>query len=265
MKEKLYIIPVIDALRADDECPFCNMERSLEQYALDSVLGSSCSYMESDVRQVTDREGFCREHYRKMFSYGNALGNSLILETHLRRMKKDLQKEMNHYSESGKSSKVSLMARFRNQGTASGGSNAESTNNVSRWIREEECSCHICNSMSRQFERYLATFFVLYQQGDEDCQNWLNHGKGLCMHHLAQVLDAAPGYVKEKEQEELRKLLFAQMEGHLDRMIDQLEWFQKKFDYRYRDADWNGAQDAVPRAMQKIAGGYPADGPYKAK
>ena len=48
-------------------------------------------------------------------------------------------------------------------------------------------------------------------------------------------------------------------------MIDQLEWFQKKYDYRYRDADWNGCEDAVQRAMQKIAGGYPADGPYKAK
>ncbi len=265
MKEKLYIIPVKDAMRAHDECPLCHMERSLEQYALDSVLGSSCSYMEGDVRAVTDREGFCREHYRKMFAYGNALGNALILETHLRRLKKDLQKEIAHYSENGKSGKVSLMGRFRSNGAASGASAADGGSNVSRWIRAEEGSCHICNIIKSQYERYLATFFTLYKQRDSEFMDLLKNGKGVCIHHLADVLDAAPQYVTDKQQKELRELLFAQMEIHLGRMIDELEWFQKKFDYRYRDADWNGAEDAVPRAMQKIAGGYPADGPHKAK
>ena len=95
--------------------------------------------------------------------------------------------------------------------------------------------------------------------------NLLQSGKGVCLHHLAVILDAAPQYLNDKQQKELRELLFAQMEINLDRMIDELEWFQKKYDYRYRDADWNGAEDSVQRAMQKIAGSYPADGPYKAK
>jgi len=281
MKEKLYIIPVKDSLRAHDECPFCYMERNLEQYALDSVLGASCSYMESDVREVTDREGFCRDHYRKMFAYGNALGNSLILETHLRRLKKDLLKEMQHYSENGKSGKLSLMGRFRTGGPSSGAASgatagaafgsgsttvvADSNNNVSRWIRAEECSCHICNIIKSQFQRYLATFFLLYKQNDSEFMELLRDGKGVCIHHLADVLDTAPQYINDKQQKELRELLFAQMETNLDRMIDELEWFQKKFDYRYRDADWNGAQDSVQRAMQKIAGGYPADSPHRGK
>jgi len=269
MKEKLYIIPVKDALRVHDECPFCHMERSLEQYALDSVLGSSCSYMESDTREVTDREGFCRDHYRKMFAYGNALGNSLILETHLRRLKKDLQKEMKHYNDSGRPVKMGLMNRFRaggaGVGTGTGGTEAESTNNISHWVRQEEGCCHICKIVSSQFERYLATFFVMFQQGDGEFLELLRGGKGTCIHHLADVLDAAPRYLNEKQCKELRELLFDQMMNNLDRMISELEWFQKKFDYRYRDADWNGSQDAVQRAMQKIAGGYPADGPYKAK
>lgn len=269
MKDKLYIIPVKDAMRAHDECPFCHMERSLEQYAIDSVLGSSCSYMESDVRQVTDQEGFCRDHYRKMFAYGNALGNSLILETHLRRLKKDLLKEIDHYSDNGKSGKMGLMGRFRAGGSGTGAnagtSPAEGATNVSRWIRLEESSCHICNIIKTQFQRYLATFFVLYQQRDSEFMELLQGGKGVCIYHLADVLDAAPKYLNDKQQKDLRDLLFAQIETSLDRMIDQLEWFQKKYDYRYRDAEWNGCEDAVQRAMQKIAGGYPADGPYKAR
>ena len=239
MKEKLYIIPVKDAMRAKDECPFCQMERSLEQYALDSVLG------------------FCRDHYRKMFAYGNSLGNALILETHLRRLKKDLQKEMKQYSESGK---AGFMGRLRGSASAE-----TSRNTVSRWIRAEEGSCHICNIIKGQWERYLATFFTLYKQSDSEFMDLLRNGKGVCIHHLADVLDGAPQYLNDTQQRELRQLLFDQMETNLGRMVDELEWFQKKFDYRYRDADWNGTEDAVPRAMQKIAGGYPADPPHKSK
>ena len=39
MKEKLYTIPLNDAINAQDECPFCFIERNVEQDLLDFVLG----------------------------------------------------------------------------------------------------------------------------------------------------------------------------------------------------------------------------------
>lgn len=68
MKEKIYTIPLMDAFHADDECPFCFIERNLEQHALDFVLGQGASYMEDDVRAETDKLGFCRDHYKKNIS-----------------------------------------------------------------------------------------------------------------------------------------------------------------------------------------------------
>ena len=38
MKEKLYTIELHDALTAGDECPFCWLERKLEQAAIEFVL-----------------------------------------------------------------------------------------------------------------------------------------------------------------------------------------------------------------------------------
>ena len=38
MKEQLYTIPLNDAVNAGDECPFCFIERSVEQDLLDFVL-----------------------------------------------------------------------------------------------------------------------------------------------------------------------------------------------------------------------------------
>ena len=73
MKEQLYTIPLNDAVNAQDECPFCFIHRSIEQDLLDFVLGSGSSYMEADIREQTDKAGFCRYHFQKMFDYGNTL------------------------------------------------------------------------------------------------------------------------------------------------------------------------------------------------
>ena len=81
MKEQLYTIPLNDAVNANDECPFCFIERRIEQDLIDFVLGSSASYMEADIRDMTDRAGFCRSHFKKMFDYGNTLrGDALYAE-----------------------------------------------------------------------------------------------------------------------------------------------------------------------------------------
>ena len=92
MKEQLYTIPLNDAVNAQDECPFCFIHRSIEQDLLDFVLGSGSSYMEADIREQTDKTGFCRYHFQKMFDYGNTLGNAWILKTHYQRMIREMQK-----------------------------------------------------------------------------------------------------------------------------------------------------------------------------
>ena len=66
MKESIYTIPLMDAFRSEDECPFCFLERQIEKHSIDFVLGSGASYMEDDIRSQTDAAGFCRHHYTIM-------------------------------------------------------------------------------------------------------------------------------------------------------------------------------------------------------
>lgn len=257
MKEQLYTIPLMDAFRANDECPFCYITRNVEQDALDFALGPEASYMREDIREETDKIGFCKEHYHKMFAYGEALGCSLILDTHLKKLRAQMKKEMNSFSSIGK---VSLSHRFQKNRAGLRGSS-----NLSQWIRKNEESCYICNHIQRNYDRYLATFFVLFKRGEQEFVELVKNGKGLCLSHLADVLDAAPLYLNEKEQKELRNILFPQMEENLNRIQEELDWFEKKFDYRYQNEDWKNSRDAVQRAMQKIGSGYPADPPYRQK
>ena len=66
MREKLDTIPINDAFDSGDECPFCYLEREAEHRAVNYTIGPGASYMEPEIRAITDREGFCGHHLRMM-------------------------------------------------------------------------------------------------------------------------------------------------------------------------------------------------------
>lgn len=156
MKEKLYTIPLMDAFKADDECPFCFVERQLEQHTMDFVLGAGASYMEDDVRAETDKMGFCRTHYKKMYDYGNRLGTGLILKTHFQYKTKELHEQIKMFAPS----KASVFSRFK-KGIADTGSAKTS---LGAWAKAQEESCYICNFYKDTYARYLDTFFDLFKK-----------------------------------------------------------------------------------------------------
>ena len=86
MREHIDTIPVNEAFASGHECPFCYLERMAEQRAIRYILGPGASYMEPDVRAMTDKQGFCREHFKKMYDFSNQLGSALIMQTYLARV-----------------------------------------------------------------------------------------------------------------------------------------------------------------------------------
>ena len=58
-----------------DECPFCYIERNVEQDLMDFVLGSCASYMESDAGGYRPGRNFAARNMKKKCSInGNTLG-----------------------------------------------------------------------------------------------------------------------------------------------------------------------------------------------
>ena len=89
MKEKIYTIPVNDAFSSDCECPICSMYKALEDDAVSYTMGPS--YMEDDIRAVTDKKGFCQKHLKKVYDCENRLGFALVMKTHLDRVINDIE------------------------------------------------------------------------------------------------------------------------------------------------------------------------------
>lgn len=253
MKEKLYTIPLNDAINEQDECPFCFIERKLEHDMIDFVIGSSSSYMESDIREQTDKAGFCREHMKKMFDYGNSLGNSLILKTHYQKLRQEMQQKFASYQPG----KASLLKRMKSRPT-------DEKSPIGEWTASKDCSCYICSSLEDTFQRYLSTFFSMYTK-DEEFRKKIRDSKGFCLHHFGILCDNAEHYLNDKQKAEFFPMVFSLMDENMARVEEDLTWLIDKFDYRNHDADWKNSKDALQRSMQKLRGGYPADPVYKQK
>lgn len=252
MKEKLYTIPLNDAVNAGDECPFCYIERNVEQDLLDYVLGSAASYMESDTRALTDKYGFCREHIKKMYDYGNTLGNGWILKTHYKKTIQEMQAQFKKYSPS----KVSFKEKLSKPDALK--------NPIAQWVHEKDKSCYICSEFDKMYERYLDTFFYLYKE-DSEFRNKIDNGKGFCLHHFGDLCEYGEMHLSDKEKQDFYPRMFKLMEDNMDRLYEDISWLIEKFDYKNKDADWKNSRDAVGRGMQKLRGSYLSDPPYTQK
>ena len=252
MKEQLYTIPLNDAINANDECPFCYIQRSIEQDLLDFVLGSGSSYMEADIRDMTDQAGFCRPHFQKMFDYGNTLGNAWILKTHYQKV----ISEMHKIFASFKPAKSPLMGKLKKSET---GGNA-----IVAWVHEKEASCYICAQYRNTYDRYMDTFFFLWKQEDR-FRHKIKDSKGFCLSHFGDLCEAADKKLTDKEKADFYDTVIPLMEQNMQRVAEDVAWMVEKFDYRNKDADWKNSRDAIQRGMQKLKGGYPADPPFKMK
>lgn len=250
MKEQLYTIPLNDAINAGDECPFCFIERNVEQDLLDFTLGSGSSYMESDIREATDKAGFCRSHFKKMFDYGNTLGNGWILKTHYQQMHREMMAQFKSFTPS----KSTLMGKFKKS--------SDRTNPIAVWAEEKEQSCYICKRFEETYDRYLDTFFVMYKK-DEAFREKVASGKGFCLTHFGDLMEASEQKLNDKEKAVFYPAIFKLMDENIARLSEDVSWLVEKFDYRNKDADWKNSKDAIQRGMQKLKGGYPGDPVYQ--
>ena len=246
MKEKLYTIPLNDAVNANDECPFCYIERNVENDLLDYVLGSAASYMEADTRELTDKFGFCREHIRKMYDYGNTLGNAWILKTHYRKTIEEFTEQYKKYApvKMTLKDKLSKPEGFKNS--------------MAKWTHDKDKSCYICNEFAKTYDRYLDTFFYLYKE-DKAFKEKVDNGKGFCLHHFGDLCEYAELHMNEKDKPEFFERMFNLMKTNMERIYEDVSWLIEKFDYRNKDADWKNSKDAVARGMQKLRGSYPGE------
>lgn len=248
MKNQIETLPVKEAFLSGDECPFCRLERDAEQRTIRYVLGPGASYMEPDVRGATDRLGFCRSHYQKMYDYGNVLGNALMMQTYYAGLLEELDAQADAFT---LPAKRPLLGKKPSEGE----------NALLTWLRKRRSTCMICQRLEEHLTRYYDTFFALLKE--DDFRSSVESCKGFCLRHFEGLLERAQQELPNGRREWFYDTVLRLMRENLARVKGDVDWFVGMFDYRQAGRDWKNSRDAVARGMQKLQGLYPADPPYK--
>lgn len=239
MKETIYTIPINEAFDKDCECPVCEFLKNDELQEVEYALGASM--MEPDERIMSNEFGYCQRHSALMYAKGNRLSHALILQTRIEFLSNsvDLLKKS-----VAKAKKPKIFKKY--------------TKDISelqefKAIENTACSCVICKKMDNHLERFIKNLFVIYTKDDEFKTKFLN-SKGFCIKHFYLLLQGAFDNLKADELSEFSEKLCNLQKNNLDRMYCDVEWFTKKFDYRYKDEEWKNSKDAVERGCLKISG-----------
>ena len=233
MPETIYTIPIneaFDKCAASENpiCPFCRLEKDLENNELDLILGASM--MEPDVRIKTNKSGFCPDHFSKMMTRGKRLPLALILESHLNGVFEEITK---------KEAPI----------------NADKA--VKR-INELNGSCYVCDRMSYYYTRIMSNAAYMWKL-DDGFRPKLRAQKCICMKHFADFASAASRELSKKEFPDFYSDLGEVFASYFKDLRGDVSWFCKKFDYRYQDEPWYNAKDSVERAVAFLSGSFPEE------
>jgi len=217
MKESIYTIPVSEVFEPKDDCPLCKMRDILEQRCVEYILGAAM--MEPDIRQETNRLGFCLPHFQMMLRRKNRLSLALVLESHLNELYASI--------EQGK--------QFEIQRKKNG--NPEET-------------CYVCSQIDWAMERMLKTVVDLWTK-EETFRNLFAEQSKLCVRHYRQLCSAAAAHLKKKDASAFEKEARQLTLKALGEIKEDVSHFCKMFDYRNNGAgaDWGNSRDSAERAI----------------
>ena len=234
MPDHIHTIPVLDALRDPQSCAFCQMHKKLENDVIQFIMGPA--YMEDSVRMETNKTGFCKTHMQAMYKEQNRLGLALMLHTHMQRLCKDTDNIINGRIP------LPLFGKDKNAVLP----------RLQAHLEKTLASCYVCTRINSTFDRYVDTFFYIWNKGGGDAK-LLESQTSYCMPHFITLLEAAEKLGRGK-REKFMDIILPLWQKITKELEGDLDWFVQKFDHRNANAPWKNSKDALPRAIDFLSG-----------
>ncbi|MCL1859314.1 MAG: DUF6062 family protein [Oscillospiraceae bacterium] len=221
MIEKIYTIPVNEAFDLYSGCPICSLYKKLEDIELDTILGAAM--MEPDIRIETNKKGFCGKHFDIMFNMKNRLALALMIESHL---------SLNI----NKALKGGLFNPAKN----------------SKKLDRQSQSCYVCDKIEFFLIKMLENTVLLWEREREFKQKLLNQPY-FCINHYSSLLYTGEYSLSKKLYSDFSDDCKSVMIKYGEKLLADVSWFVKKFDYNYENEPWGDSKDAVERAIKFLS------------
>jgi len=209
---------LLEALRAAQGCPLCEMESEGVRRYLDGVLYESVN--DPGVRAaLAEAHGYCRRHAHALLGLMNGMGTGILYRD-----------------------QVELFMDFL------GGLDEAATPRLRKrrpanWERDERCpACRI------QLDGRMRNIHSLVEWlGDEELRAAFDVCPGLCVPHFLLALGAV-------RNGDIRRYLIETERRKFEQLRHELEEFARKHDYRYSREGFGKEGDSWLRAVRMMVG-----------
>lgn len=230
MRDDICTIPLSEVFEETDGCPVCRMRNTVEGRILDYIMGAAM--MEPDVREETNKIGFCREHLDMMMNRRVRLALALTLETHLKYISEEHLVKKGLFDKSP-SKKASAAAQMNED-------------------------CFVCKKVNWGMERMLDMLYRLYEN-EADFRRQFDSQPMFCMPHYTMLMSGAEKKLMPNYHGQFEKSLAGITADYLDRLCGDMRKYCSMYDYRNNgsETDWGESKDAVERSVEFLTSRYP--------
>lgn len=236
MAEQLYTIPINEAFDEHCGCPMCTLRKKLEDQSLSYIMGAAM--MEPDIRVVTNRLGFCREHFHRMLGMGNRLSLALMLESHLQYVWENTPDP-----DAKKPGKLGKLKKYDGESPAQG-------------MLDQAESCYVCARV-RDFEaKYVSNVIYIYKR-DPAFREKLKNQPYFCLEHAALLLEQGKQDLSEALYLDFSRDLLTKVKDHLAVLKKNVTAFCRSFDHENAGKPLSDeARYAVEAAVAFLSGDF---------
>ena len=235
MKEKIYTIPINEAIEENSFCPFCSIYRRLENEAVEYTLGAAM--MEPDFRMITNENGFCQKHIRDLHAESKALSLALVMDTHMEEINRLFEINM-------KDSKKSILKK--------GGSEKNSfVSGLKRILN----SCAVCMRIEHTLNRYFETFVYMLRTEKDFLEKVLSI-EGFCMEHFSKLAEVALTELSDKNFKELFLPVVELQKNRLKKYQTYIKNFADQFNYSNAGKKLDAPKDILYKTAELLNGEF---------
>ena len=226
MRDDICTIPVSEVFEENDGCPICRMHKIVEERILDYILGDAM--MEPDVRIETNRVGFCKDHYDKMFNRRGRLQLALMLKTHVDEINKNVF-----------SKNIFMNAQKRSKAAA-----------------EISENCFVCDKIEFGISRMIKTIYRCYER-EADFRNLFNNQDVYCLPHYERLISEADKREMPVHYKDFVNNITRITNEYSEKLSENIKDFCSVYDYRAnKDINNSDCKDAVEKTIAFLDGRY---------
>ncbi len=229
MKETIYTIPINESFEKKCGCPLCLLHDDLERNSLDYIMGAAM--MEPDVRENSNKRGFCSKHYADMLAMKNRLSLALTVESRLGELKKILSQNLKKpFSKDVDMKKVPSL------------------------LSDTSSGCFVCERIESFMLQYYKNVIYMWKNDAAFRSDKFSQQPYFCLKHTSILLEHGANELSKKDYTSFSEELVAITNRYLDKISNDVSTFCKSFDYRNAGTDIGDAKTSVERAVVFLSG-----------